>query len=359
MSLPTAVAPGASLDLDAIETMLLAQRQAQKATSRAMTLNLIVPAADDRDAHAVAIQLASLSRRHPGRALLLVPQAGEGNAWTARILPVAELLQERVCSEIVQLEAGRAALAFAASAVSPLLHGGLPVFLWWRGAPPWESAPFQNLVPIADRILLDGDDLDFDATAYRRLAAWQATLRPGCALSDLVWARLTPWRRLLAQATDLAHLDQLEQVTLTSCCGQRVLNGASLLLAGWFMSVLGWEIDGAPAAETLHLRHGAGHGIHMRFNCDPEGERAGLLQRVSLRTRGEVAAVEVARQGSHLRVAVQRGGVPVGTSAGDFPVMDAVAALREELAIAGPDAHFQAALHAAAAIAAALEPSPL
>ncbi len=353
VTLPASLSP--ALNLGSVEAMLLAQRHGQKAASRAMTLNLIVPAADSADAREVATRLAMLARRHPGRVLLIVPQAGAGPAWTARVLPAAELAQERVCSEIVQLEAGPAALDFAASAVSPLLHGGLPVFLWWRGAPPWDDTRFHQLAAIADRVLLDGEELKLDPAAYRRLAALQSTLRPGCGLTDLVWARLTPWRRLLAQGTDLRHLARLEQLTITSCCGQPALNGASLLLAGWFMSVLGWELDGAMAIDELQLRHGAGHGIRLRFVASDEGDARALLQRVSLSAQGDAAALQVERQGPYLRVTAHREGVPLGTSAAEFPFMDAFTALREELAIVGPDALFQGALHAAAAIARTLE----
>src|SRR5207245_2138248 len=75
-----------------------------------------------------------------------------------------------------------------------------------------------------------------------------------CAFSALDWARLTPWRELVAQCFDSVetrpYLDRLTEVQIEYedlSNGARVQRGQSLLLAGWLASRLGWE----PARESV------------------------------------------------------------------------------------------------------------
>src|SRR5207248_159896 len=42
-----------------------------------------------------------------------------------------------------------------ASAVIPLLLPDLPVFLWWTGTPPLDAPHFEELVGLADRLIVD------------------------------------------------------------------------------------------------------------------------------------------------------------------------------------------------------------
>ena len=46
-----------------------------------------------------------------------------------------------------------------ASVAQPLLLPDLPVFLRWRGLPPFGDGPFEELVGIVDRLIVDGTDV--------------------------------------------------------------------------------------------------------------------------------------------------------------------------------------------------------
>ena len=142
--------------------------------------------------------LAGMAERHPSRTILLVPEPDSGND---RIDALVSLqcyavpgVDREVCSEVVELRLlGRRAKA-PASVVEPLLISDLPVFLRWRGEPPWGAAELDQLVDVADRLVVDSTEWDDLPYPYRHLAR----LFDRTAVSDIAWARTSRWRALLA-----------------------------------------------------------------------------------------------------------------------------------------------------------------
>jgi hypothetical protein len=199
--------------------------------------------------------LAGMAERHPSRTLLLIP---EPDAGVSRI--DAEVSLERyaipsaersICSEVVELRLLGARAKAPASIVEPLLISDLPVFLRWRGEPPWGAPELEQLVGIVDRLIVDSTEWDDLPYPYRRLVE----LFPRVAVSDIAWARTSRWRRLLASLwPEIAEVRTL-RVHGTSAQGH--------LLLGWLRSRLdrddvtleldehqrleGIELDGEPA----------------------------------------------------------------------------------------------------------------
>ena len=106
-----------------------------------------------------------------------------------RCFPVGE---RAVVGEVIELSLrGDRSLA-PASIVLPLAIADLPVFLRWRGEPPFGETQWEQLVTVADRVVVDSSEwseLRYDALAedFERTA-----------VSDIAWARTDGWRIELA-----------------------------------------------------------------------------------------------------------------------------------------------------------------
>jgi len=175
--------------------------------------------------------LKGMAERHPSRAILLFPDPNVGSdgidATVSLECYAVPGVDREVCSEVIELRLrGRRAQA-PASIVEPLLISDLPVFLRWRGEPPWGASELDQLVGVTDRLIVDSTEWDDLPFPYRNLAG----LFDRAAVSDIAWARTSRWRSLLASLwPDVATVGTV-RVTGTRAQG--------LLVAGWLRSRLG------------------------------------------------------------------------------------------------------------------------
>ena len=133
----------------------------------------------------------------------------------------------RVVTEVIELRVLGSRAKAPASIVEPLLISDLPVFLRWRGEPPWGSGELDQLVDTADRLIVDSTEWDDVPYPYRHLVE----LFDRTAVSDIAWARTSRWRSLLASLwPDVADVGTV-QVTGTAA--------QACLLGGWLRSRLG------------------------------------------------------------------------------------------------------------------------
>jgi glucose-6-phosphate dehydrogenase assembly protein OpcA len=199
--------------------------------------------------------LEGLAERHPSRTILLVADADAGedglDAEVAVHCFTMPGLEKLVSTEVIQLRLRGDRLRAPASIVEPLLLHDLPVFLRWRGLPPFGHEPFEQLVGVVDRLIVDSTEWPGLPGPYARLAE----VFERVAASDIAWARTERWRRQLATMwPDIAGVRRL-RVTGTEAQAH--------LLAGWLRSRLdraeieleheveerlrGVEVDGEPA----------------------------------------------------------------------------------------------------------------
>lgn len=178
--------------------------------------------------------LAGLAERHPSRTVLLTPDPAAPDGLDAtvslRCFPLAGMTQA-VCTEVIELllRGGRAAAP--ASVVLPLLIPDLPVFCRWRGRPPFDEAPFRQLVGVVDRLVVDSSEWPDVPGAYAELAR----VFDDAAVSDIAFGRSLAWRvRLAERWPGIATLSALDVE------GPRA---DALLLAGWLRSRLGREVE--------------------------------------------------------------------------------------------------------------------
>ena len=177
--------------------------------------------------------LEGLAERHPSRTILLFP---EPDADDSRIDARVEVERWEVpgtdrglVTEVVELTLRGMRSAAPASVVEPLLISDLPVFLRWRGEPPWGAPELGQLVDVTDRLIVDSTEWDDLPGAYGRLAE----LFPLCAASDIAWARTSRWREHLAKLWPA--IAEVETVRVRGTAAQ------AWLLCGWLRSRLGRE----------------------------------------------------------------------------------------------------------------------
>ena len=179
--------------------------------------------------------LEGLAERHPSRTVLLVPEpdAEEDGIDAAVSLECYPLLaaDRKVCSEVIELHLRGARALVPASIVMPLLVPGLPVFLRWRGQPPFGEEPFPQLVELADRLIVDSTEWPDLPDAYAELAG----VFEDTAVSDIAWARTSRWRRQLASLWP--GIATVERIKVTGTAAQ------AHLLAGWLRARLGRDVS--------------------------------------------------------------------------------------------------------------------
>ncbi len=183
--------------------------------------------------------LEGMAERHPSRTILLFP---EPNAGDSRIDARAAVERWKVpgtdrglVTEVIELTLRGGRAKAPASIVEELLISDLPVFLRWRGEPPWGAAELEQLLDVTDRLIVDSTEWDDLPHPYRRLAE----LFPRCAASDIAWARTSRWRSHLA--TLWPGIEGVGTVRVRGTAAQ------AWLLCGWLRSRLG-----TPEIELEH-----------------------------------------------------------------------------------------------------------
>lgn len=243
-----------------------AEQQGQRQVTRACVLNLVVMAGSEEQAETATAAVAELTATHPCRALVLITDeaAAESSlrAWLSAHCQLPKSSGQRVCCEQITLRAAAEAADTLPSAVLPLLVPDLPVALWWVDEPPFGAPVFEQLLGVADRLIVDTMRFDDPTFSLTRLAALIRANADRVAVSDLNWARLTPWQENLAQLFDsidtLPYLERLERVSVRYARlpeTGRVDPEQAFLLVGWLLSRLGWKIPPAlPRVGSGHFR---------------------------------------------------------------------------------------------------------
>jgi Glucose-6-phosphate dehydrogenase subunit N-terminal domain/Glucose-6-phosphate dehydrogenase subunit C-terminal domain len=222
---------GQDVGVDDVEHELAQLRVADDASglrTSVMTHLAWVPPSWEEQARAT---FADLGEFYPSRTILLLPRAGEPDGLDARVSMQCFALGggNQVCTELVELTLRGSRVDAPASVVVALLLPDLPVFLRWRGMPPFGDPTFERLAALVDRLVVDSREWEDGLhAAYGSLAQH---FGEQLAVSDIVWARTLPWREALALAwPGIAEANELDV---------RGPEADALLLAGWLRSRLG------------------------------------------------------------------------------------------------------------------------
>jgi len=177
--------------------------------------------------------LSGLAERHPSRTIALFPRPESDDGLDASVevdcFPAGEGRQ--VCTETIRLRLGGNRAQAPASIVEPLLLPDLPVFLRWRGLPPFGERSFDQLVDTVDRLIVDSTEWPGLPSAYAQLAE----IFDRVAVSDIAWARTSRWRPQLASLWP--GIESVRRIKVHGTEAQ------AQLLAGWLRSRLKREIE--------------------------------------------------------------------------------------------------------------------
>jgi hypothetical protein len=180
--------------------------------------------------------LAGLGERHPSRTILLLPEPEAGDDRIDAAVRIEcfglDSREFQVCSEVIELRLRGARAKAPASIVLPLLIFDLPVFLRWRGLPPYGAPELEQLVGVADRLIVDSTEWPEEIpAAYAGLVP----LFERAAVSDIAWARTSRWRAHLA--TFWPGIGAVSRVRVRATAAQ------AHLLRGWLASRLGRPVQ--------------------------------------------------------------------------------------------------------------------
>jgi glucose-6-phosphate dehydrogenase assembly protein OpcA len=366
-------------DPQAIEQTLNELRQASLTSAgpalppvRATAANLIAYAATPADADEMAALAASLAEQHPSRAIIVGPDPRQPpGEWdiqvSAHCRPAVPALV--VCFEAVQILASAEAVERIPAVALSLLLRDLPVYLWWPGDPAIGTPLFERLMANADRLVVDSATAADPEALLRGLVALGHAEHCQCAVRDLNWDRLTPWRELTAQFFDPPDcrpcLERLEEVRLEFCgAGGEPLPAQGYLLVAWLATRLGWTPAPVPCHEVP-----AGMRVHMLRGRQPVSvelvpdampapcdARPGELRRLVLHSghpQGRATfSVSRSEDGGYARVTTRLPRRPDRERTVSFPSPGMAALLGEELRRSGYDTVYQEALRLAAFLAA-------
>jgi glucose-6-phosphate dehydrogenase assembly protein OpcA len=192
----------------------------RRVAARSSVMNLVVIAGRGEIGERVAAIVEGLTGRHPSRTLIVTPADPDGPAWLdAQIQAHCVLPSDsapETCSEMVYLTCGGESGQHLAGVVAPLLIHDLPVTVWWPGEPNFEGRSARELLPMADRVLVDGSGWSGDG--LRGLAAMaELPARFDLQVADFALLRQARWREAIASTFDrpallpyLGHLDRID-----------------------------------------------------------------------------------------------------------------------------------------------------
>lgn len=362
---------------DAVEDALAASWRQVRSTRdpgypvvRASVLSLIVCVVDPSRTEQVLDAIHNLSRLHPSRTIILLPD-GQPNVedvrvWHATGCTGGDDRERVVCGEQLVIAARGRAISFLPSLTDQLMLTDLPSFLWWVGdVAQSHDSLFDRLTELVDRLVVDSSEFARLGSSLAHLDQLARRRHRPCFPSDLNWARLTPWRELVAQFFDSPalrpHLYHLDDVTID----YSAVNGSGLaqttLLVGWLASQLGWQLD--LAARRAHgpargqLRRSDGGEVSVAARPAAEGSTGGLLQ-VSLRA-GSDATFTVSRESDHGYALTEAdvASTPSLRRTARFDTADLSSLLADELVFFQRDRVYEAALRLAVELSGWIAPS--
>jgi glucose-6-phosphate dehydrogenase assembly protein OpcA len=300
---------------------------------RTSILNLVVYARDGDDAKRISSELRSCTDRHPSRTIILVgdrhePQSSVDASVTTYCVPSKD--HPPLCyEEMVFTGHGRVA-DHLSSIVIPFVIPGLPTYLWWPGQPPFGHRIFHRLLSVVDQLIVDSAQFNTPADGIANLALLS---RAKQGINDFNWARLRPWREIIAQFFDGPHwapyaqgIRSIRMEYGSGASDYRRAAVGTLLTLGWLAEELGWEPEStldAPLSRDFSMSvlqgdrvididlnfrdpgsDAAGHLMALEFVADPKGlppARFKVIRSDDLR-RADVSAT--VHEGTDIRRAV-------------------------------------------------------
>ncbi|MET9412889.1 glucose-6-phosphate dehydrogenase assembly protein OpcA [Streptomyces klenkii] len=276
-----------------INNALVQGRRAIGTPAVGMVLTLVI-VTDEEHAYDALKAANEASREHPSRKLVVIKRVSRSPRDRAKARLDAEVRvgTSAGTGETVVLRLYGDVIDHAQSVVLPLLLPDAPVVVWWPVGSPVD--PHEDpLGALGQRRVTDAYAAE---DPVKELSARSAHYTPGD--TDLAWARITPWRSMLAAALDQQHAD----VVSAEVEGEGY-NPSAELLALWLADRLGVPVrrtvSEGPGLTAVRLETKAGpvvlgrpDGSLATLSMPGQPDRAVALQR---RETAELLAEELRR----------------------------------------------------------------
>jgi glucose-6-phosphate dehydrogenase assembly protein OpcA len=286
---------------------------------RACAMSLVIVAESASDADRVRQIVGVLMHNHPSRAVILRPHGDGGNAADLDARIFAECWKpfgksQQICSEGIEISAGRNGFTEVAKFLVPLRVPDLPVVLWCRGVAALEPGHLEPLFPLADKIIFDSSKV---ADADSALQFLRQLRGRGKRVADLHWTALTGWREVLAHLFDDHALRPDEVKSAQVTFGGPSVTTCARYFAAWIQAAL--------PAILITIQSGEGPpGLHSVTLSTASDNLTIAL--------GDDRCLEVSGCGRHYRSLL--------------PSESEEALMQEELGILGPDLVYERVLMA-------------
>jgi glucose-6-phosphate dehydrogenase assembly protein OpcA len=333
---------------------------AETPVTHASALTLLVYVDCEKSAQEVSNMLAEVTQQNPCRAVVMVMDPkGSPPVLMASVSAHCHMPAEgerQICSEQITLNAQGETGPELASVVLPLTLSGLPIYLWWRAEDFALATYFDQIVRVTQHVIVDSARFAETGADLRALAAWLEKHSGRIRLSDLNWARTTPWREVVAQCFDSPdrrpYLERIRELRIefeTDSARFSTQRAQSLLLAAWLATRLGWEFQraetrGENMPRALYFQSGAGEVKVERVLRKVEGGGAGVCFSFVIEADGARFSFSRGPDGKVVQTLAEVPGLPPIGRTVRIEARDEVELLNNELLLVGRDHVYEEAL---------------
>ena len=226
-----------------VDAALTHERHRMGSPAVGMVLTFLI-ITDERGYEGAVDAATAAAREHPCRILAVMTGSAEGES---RLDAEIHVGQGEGPGETVLLRLYGPLSHHPASVLLPLLLTDAPVVAWWP-APAPEVPADDRVGALAQRRITDAASCSKTESS---LVERGTGYREGD--TDLAWARITPWRALLAAALDQPHGD-IVSGSVHAARG----NPSAALLAAWLADKLDIEVERetshGPGITAVHLK---------------------------------------------------------------------------------------------------------
>jgi glucose-6-phosphate dehydrogenase assembly protein OpcA len=268
--------------------------------TRASLMNLVIYSEDQSLLEEQTEALATLTREHACRALLIVntPQAEPAStrSWVTAHCQLYDG-KRSVCCEQLSFKLTGGSADQLRNTIYAHLDSDLPLVMWWQA--PLSDRLDDRLLNSLDALFIDSSGWTQPAPDLTRLHQARLGRTSRFVLNDLAWMRSHSLRTAVAGAfqnaslrSEIANLDRL---TVTHGPGHRM---SALLLVAWF----GTQFRCQPVGDTLTTKSGAALRWELR-----ESPSSGAVQELELAGPGVNLKIRRDASTNFIRTALHQG----------------------------------------------------
>jgi len=332
----------------------------KSAVTRASALTLLIYTDCQESAREVSNLIAEVTLQNPCRAVLMVVDPkGSPPGLMASVSAHCHMGPEgekQICSEQITLNARGETGRELTSVVLPLTVSALPIYLWWRAGDFAVPGYFDQILRVTSHLIVDSARFAATRSDLSALAAWSEKHSGRIRLSDLNWARATPWRELVAQCFDSLdrrpYLERIQEVRIEyemESARLQTQRAQSLLLTAWLATRLKWqfrrsESRGENVPRTLLFQSAAGEVKVERTLRKVEGGGSGVCFSLEIKADGARFSFSRGQDGKVVQTLAEvPGQVSIGRTV-RIEVGDEIEILNDELLLSGRDRVYEEAM---------------